>query len=346
MKKKSSMKSMMKKAVCLAAAITLMASLAACGSDGSGGEAESSTPPPASEEPVADAAAEEPATETPATEEPATEEPAPEEPAASASSFDSTKPIVIVSREDGSGTRGAFIELFEIEEKNDDGTKKDMTSKEAVIAKQTDIMMTNVAGDAYAIGYISLGSMNDTVKPVAIDGVEASTDNVKNGTYTVVRPFNIATKGEPSELAAEFIGFILSADGQAVIGESYIPVVDGAAAFEAGGVKGKIVVAGSSSVTPIMEKLKEAYIAVNPDAEIEIQMSDSSAGITAAIDGTCDIAMASRELKDTEQDLTATKIALDGIAVIVNNENPITGMAKSQVKEIFTGAVTEWSGIS
>jgi phosphate transport system substrate-binding protein len=320
---------MVKKTVCLIAAVALMASLAGCG----GGGAEDEQAP---EEPVAEAGEEpaaEPATETPA---------APEE----ASSFDTSKPIIVVSREDGSGTRGAFIELFGIEEKGEDGSKKDMTSKEAVIAKQTDVMMTNVAGDVYAIGYISLGSVNETIKPVNIDGIEATTDNVKNGSYTVSRPFNIATKGEPSKLAADFISYILSADGQAVIGESYIPVVDGAAAFDGGKESGKIVVAGSSSVTPIMEKLKEAYIAVNPDAEIEIQMSDSSAGITAAIDGNCDIAMASRDLKDEEKDLTATQIALDGIAVIVNNENPTADLSKDQVKSIFTGAVTEWSGIS
>ncbi|MDR2163325.1 MAG: substrate-binding domain-containing protein [Clostridiales Family XIII bacterium] len=327
MKKKSSMKGMMKKVVCFAAAITLMASLAAC--SGAGEEPVSEEPVQTSQEP-AEQPAEEPDAEQPET----------------TSNFDASKPIVVVSREDGSGTRGAFIELFEIEEEGEDGSKKDMTTKEAVIAKQTDVMMTNVAGDTYAIGYISLGSMNGTIKAVAIDGVEASTDNVKNGSYTVMRPFNIATKGEPSKLAADFIAYIMSAEGQAVIGESYIPVVDGAPAFEGGKEKGKIVVAGSSSVTPIMEKLKEAYIALNPDADIEIQMSDSSAGITAAIDGNCDIAMASRELKDTEQGLTPTKIALDGIAVIVNNENPAADMTKDQVKSIFTGAVTEWSGIS
>jgi phosphate transport system substrate-binding protein len=265
---------------------------------------------------------------------------------APASNFDTGEAIAVVSREDGSGTRGAFIELFEIEEEGEDGSKKDMTTKEAVIAKQTDVMMTNIAGDAYAIGYISLGSVNDTIKPVGIDGIEATTDNVKNSTYPIVRPFNIATKGEPSGLAADFIGYIMSADGQAVIAESYIPVVENAEAYAGGGQSGKIVVAGSSSVTPIMEKLTEAYMAINPDANIEIQMSDSSAGITAAIDGTCDIAMASRELKDEESELTPTQIALDGIAVIVNNENPASDLTKDQVKSIFTGGVTEWSGIS
>jgi phosphate transport system substrate-binding protein len=204
-----------------------------------------------------------------------------------------------------------------------------------------------VSGDKYAIGYISLGSVNEIIKPVSIDGVEATTDNVKNSTYSIVRPFNIATKGEPSKEAADFISFIMSADGQAVIGESYIPVVEDAAAFESSKPSGKIVVAGSSSVTPIMEKLKEAYNVVNPDLDIEIQMSDSSAGITAAVDGTCDIAMSSRELKDEEAaNLTPTRIALDGIAVIVNNENPTEGFTADQVKAIFTGEVTEWSAVT
>ncbi|GHU56244.1 phosphate-binding protein PstS 2 [Clostridia bacterium] len=260
--------------------------------------------------------------------------------------FDKAKAINVVSREDGSGTRGAFIELFGIEARGGDGSRKDMTTKEAVIAKQTDVMMTNIAGDKYAIGYISLGSLNSTVKAADIEGVTASSENVKNGAYTVSRSFNIATKGEPSELAADFITFILSAEGQAVVAKSYIAIIDNAPPYTGGRLSGKIVVAGSSSVTPIMEKLKEAYIALNPNATIEIQMSDSSAGMTGAIDGTCDIGMASRELKDSERAvLSATQIALDGIAVIVNNENPVTNLTKDQVKGIFTGAMVKWSDV-
>ena len=263
------------------------------------------------------------------------------------SAFDSGKDIVVVSREDGSGTRGAFIELFGIEQKNEDGTKKDLTTKEAIIAKQTDVMMTNIAGDPYAIGYISLGSLNDTIKALQIEGVTPTAENVKNGTYPIARPFNIATKDEVSELAEDFIGFIRSAEGQAVIGGSYIAVDENAPAYAGSKPTGKIVVAGSSSVTPIMEKLKEAYLLINPDATIEIQMSDSSAGITGAIDGTCDIGMASRELKDSElEQLTSTQIALDGIAVIVNHENPITNLTKEQVKAIFTGETLTWSEVS
>ncbi|GHV22716.1 phosphate-binding protein PstS 2 [Spirochaetia bacterium] len=260
--------------------------------------------------------------------------------------FNKAKAIGVVSREDGSGTRVAFIELFGIETRGGDGSRKDMSTKEAVIAKQTDVMMTNIAGDKYAIGYISLGSLNSTVKAADIEGVKASPENVKNGTYTVSRSFNIATKGEPKELAADFIKFILSAEGQAVVAKSYIAVIENAPGFTGSRASGKIVVAGSSSVTPIMEKLKEAYTALNPNANIEIQMSDSSAGMTGAIDGTCDIGMASRELRSSELSvLSAIQIALDGIAVIVNNENPITNLTKEDVKGIFTGAMVNWSDV-
>ncbi len=269
-----------------------------------------------------------------------------ETPGQNVSNFDTKKAINVISREDGSGTRGAFIELFGILQKNEDGTQKDLTTKEAVIARQTDVMMTNVAGDKYAIGYISLGSLNDTVKALNIEGVVPTTENVKNGTYPVSRPFNIATKGEPTGLAKDFIDFILSAEGQAVVSKSYIAVDDAPLAYAGSKPSGKIVVAGSSSVTPVMEKLKEAYLAVNPNAQIEIQMSDSSAGMNGAIDGTCDIGMASRELKDSEKEkLTDIQIALDGIAVIVNNENPAADLTKDQVKAIFTGGVETWNGI-
>ena len=211
---------------------------------------------------------------------------------ASAADFDSSEDITVVSREDGSGTRGAFIELFGIQEEQD-GEKVDMTTDEANITNSTSVMMTTVADDEYAIGYISLGSLDDSVKAVKIDGAEATVDNIKSGDYTIARPFNIATKGTPSDVAQDFINFIMSADGQAVISDNkYIPVDDGAAAFESNGASGKVVVAGSSSVTPVMEKLKEAYVAVNSGAEIEIQESDSTTGMTAAMDGTCDIGMA------------------------------------------------------
>ena len=261
-----------------------------------------------------------------------------------ASSFNDGKEIVVISREDGSGTRGAFIELFGIEQKNDDGTRKDLTTKEAIIAKQTDVMMTNIAGESYAIGYISLGSLNDMVKALDIEGITPTAENVKNGSYPIARPFNIATKSDVSELTEDFINFILAAEGQEVVAKSYIAIVAGSPAYAGNKPSGKIVVAGSSSVTPIMEKLKEAYMEINPNATIEIQLSDSSASITGTIDGTCDIGMASRDLKDSElEKLTSTQIALDGIAVVVNHENPNTNLTKDQIKAIFTGEVLTWS---
>lgn len=255
--------------------------------------------------------------------------------------------ITVVSREDGSGTRGAFIELFGVEEKDADGNKVDHTTEEASITNNTAVMMSTVAGDPYAIGYISLGSLNDTVKALKIEGVEATAENIKAGEYKVSRPFNIATKGEVSEVAQDFIDFIMSPDGQAVIEENgYIPV-DDIADFTSSEAEGKIVVAGSSSVTPVMEKLKEAYLAVNANAEIEIQQSDSTTGMTSAIDGICDIGMASRDLKDTELEagLTPTVIAMDGIAVVVNNENPAEDLTVDQVKSIFTGETTVWGDV-
>lgn len=261
--------------------------------------------------------------------------------------FDKSSDISVVSREDGSGTRGAFIELFGVEEKDANGEKIDYTTEEAIIANSTEIVMTTVAGDDYAIGYSSLGSLNDTVKAVWIDGAEPTAENINNGSYTIARPFNIATKGDVSEITQDFINYILSADGQAIIEDNgYIKASD-AAAFESNGATGKIVIAGSSSVTPVMEKLQEAYQKVNTGAEIEIQESDSTTGMTAAMDGTCDIGMASRELKDTELDggLTPTVIAKDGIAVIVNKNNPIEELTKDQVKSIFKGDVTTWEEV-
>lgn len=262
------------------------------------------------------------------------------------SEFNSIKSINVVSREDGSGTRTAFVELFEIEEKYDDGGRKDMTTKEAVITNQTSVVMTGIASDKYAIGYISLGSLNHMVKAVRVDGTEATAENVKDGTYTISRPFNIATKGEISEVAKDFIDYILSADGQGVVAESYIVVDDDAAPYSGAKPNGKIVVAGSSSVTPIMEKLKEAYLEINPNAAIEIQESDSSAGMMGVIEGTCDIGMASRELKDSElEQITPAQIAIDGIAIIVNNDNAVTDLTKEQVRMIYTGEVLQWSEI-
>ncbi len=263
------------------------------------------------------------------------------------SSFDTTQSISVVSREDGSGTRSAFIELFGIEEEDASGNKVDQTTPGADITNSTSVMMTTISSTPYAIGYISLGSLNDTVKAVKIDGNEASVENVKNGSYKVARPFNIATKSDISEVAQDFIDFILSAEGQAVVEENgYVSVVTGEA-YAGNQPSGKVVVAGSSSVTSVMEKLKEAYLQVNPNATIEVQQSDSTAGMTSAIDGICDIGMASRDLKDSEKEkgLTATVIAMDGIAVIVNPDNTVDDLTSEQVKSIFKGETTVWSDV-
>ena len=255
--------------------------------------------------------------------------------------------ITVVSREDGSGTRGAFIELLGIEEKDANGEKMDMTTEDAKITNSTSVMMATVEGDVNAIGYISLGSLNESVTAVKVDGAEATADNVAAGTYKVQRPFNIATNGTPSEAAQDFINFIMSKEGQAVVVDNGYIAVGAQPEYEAGNAEGKIVVAGSSSVTPVMEKLKEAYAAVNPKVEIEVQQSDSTTGMQSAIDGLCDIGMASRELKDseTEAGLTATVIAQDGIAIIVNNGSGIKELTSEQIKSIYTGEITTWEDI-
>ena len=253
--------------------------------------------------------------------------------------------IDVVSREDGSGTRGAFIELFGIEVKDADGNKTDRTTPDAIIANQTEVMMQNVAGDKNAIGYASLGSVDDSIKVLSIDGTEASAENVLNGSYKISRPFNIATKGNLSDATQDFINYILSAEGQKVINDNgYIQIDDKAEAFQSNGATGEITVAGSSSVTPVMEKLKEAYEAVNSGVSITIQESDSTTGMTSAMEGVCDIGMASRELSEEEAaELTPVKIALDGIALIVNPENALNGLSAEQVCSIFTGEITDWS---
>ena len=290
------------------------------------------------------ATTEENGTEEASAEEPA-EEAAEETPAEETGSSLAGNEITVVSREDGSGTRGAFIELTGVEQKDENGEKTDLTTVEAIITNSTEVMMTTVAGDENAIGYASMGSLNDTVKAVQVNGVDPTAENVKNGTYELARPFNIATLGDVSDVAQDFINFIMSAEGQAVIEEKgYIKIDENAAPFESNGATGKIVVAGSSSVTPVMEKLQEAYLAVNSGAEIELQESDSTTGMTQTIDGTCDIGMASRDLKDSELEagLVSTSIALDGIAVIVNNANDVNDLSTDDIAAIFKGERTEW----
>lgn len=260
--------------------------------------------------------------------------------------FDTSSDITVVSREDGSGTRGAFIELFGVQQE-ENGEKVDMTTEEAVIANSTAVMMTTVAGDDYAIGYASLGSLDDTTKALKVDGVEPSVDTIKDGSYKISRPFNIVTKDNVSDVAQDFINYIMSEDGQKIISANKYIEVANSGAFTSTNPKGKIVVAGSSSVTPVMEKLIEAYKAINTNADIELQESDSTTGITSTSDGTCDIGMASRELKDTETSLglKATVIAMDGIAVIVNNNNPADDYTVDQVKNIFTGSAAKWEDV-
>ena len=258
------------------------------------------------------------------------------------------KSVVLISREEGSGTRGAFVELFGIEMKNAEGKKVDFTSEEADITNSTEVMLTSVAGNKYAIGYVSLGSLNKTVKAIKIEGVSPSVSTIKNGTYKISRLFNIITKETGlSENASDFIRFILSSDGQAIVeANGYISAAQNPA-YIATGKKGKITVAGSSSVTPVMEKLAEAYEKLNPEIKIEVQMSDSTTGVNSALNGVCEIGMASRELKDSEKAKGALqiKIAIDGIAVIINKENPTESASIQSVKDLYIGTISKWGDV-
>lgn len=250
--------------------------------------------------------------------------------------------ITVVSREDGSGTRSAFSELMGVVK--DD---KDNTTDTAEVTNSTSVMLTTVAGNKAAIGYVSLGSLNDTVKAVKVDGVEATAENVKAGKYAVSRPFNIVTGKDLTPLAQDFISYILSTDGQAVVDEKgYISITQGEA-YKASGQTGTLTIAGSTSVAPLMEVLADKYMALNSGVKIEIQQSGSSAGITSAIEGVCQIGMASRELKDSEtaKGVTAAKIAMDGIAVIVNKDNSCSELTSDQIRKIYTGETTQWSDL-
>ena len=259
-----------------------------------------------------------------------------------------TDTISVLTREEGSGTRGAFIELLGIEEKNADGKKVDKTIDTAETTNSTSVMITTVQGNKAAIGYISLGSLDKSkVKALKVDGAEAAADNVKSGEYKVSRPFNIATKGDATGVASDFIKFILSADGQAVVEKNGYISEGNTGAYKASGQKGKITLGGSSSVTPVMEKRKEAYVKLNPNVTIDVQQNDSSSGMKGAIDGIYDIGMASRDVKDSEKEagLNSIKIALDGIAVIVNKDNTLDSITSEQIKNIYIGSLTKWSEI-
>ena len=262
-----------------------------------------------------------------------------------AAKFDASKTISVVTREEGSGTRDAFTELTGVLVKDGDN-KTDNTTTSAVTINSTEAVITNVKDNEAAIGYISLGSLNDTVKALKIGGVEATADNVKSGNYAVSRPFNIAYKGELSDVAQDFVDYIMSSDGQKIVSDNGYVTVSENAAYSGKKPSGKISVAGSSSVSPVMEKLAEAYQKVNTNAKVEIQTSDSSAGMQSAMGGTCDIGMASRDLKDEEKSaLKVETIAKDGIAVIVNNANTCDDLTLDQVKSIYTGETTVWSDI-
>ena len=252
--------------------------------------------------------------------------------------------ITVMSREDGSGTRGAFVELTGVEQ--DD---VDMTTVDAVITNSTAVMLTSVAGDPAAIGYVSMGSLNETVKAVSVDGNAATVEGIKDGSYTLSRPFVVTTFGEVGEIAQDLLNYIMSAEGQAIINEEgYIAIDDAAEAYTAAGVSGEITVGGSSSVTPVMEKLAEAYMALNPDVTVVVQQSDSTTGVTGTIEGTVDLGMASRALKaeEEEQGVVGTTIAMDGIAVIVNLENDTEDLTTEQIMNIYTGAITDWSELA
>lgn len=261
----------------------------------------------------------------------------------SASGFDTKSNISVITREDGSGTRSAFIELTGVQEEKD-GTKTDNTLSSAIVQSSTQAVLTGVAGDPTAIGYISLGSLNDTVKAAKIDGVEPTSETVKDGSYKISRPFNIATKDNLSEAAQNFIDYILSKEGQEIVNKDYVEAVDNAEPFAGAKGKGKVKVGGSTSVSPVMEKLAEAYQKVNKDVTVEVNTSDSSTGMSQAAEGTVDIGMASRELKDSEtaKGIKGTVIAKDGIAVIVNKSNTVEDIKLDQLKGIYTGSITTW----
>ena len=256
--------------------------------------------------------------------------------------------ITVISREEGSGTRGAFVELFGIEEKDADGNKVDKTRSDAEFYSSTSVVLSSVAGDPNAIGYVSLGSLKDTVKALEIDGVAATVENVKNGTYKITRPFNIAIKEDAPELAQDFIAYILSAEGQAVVEANGYISSGNNGAYAGTKPEGSITVSGSSSISPLMEKLIEAYQKVNTDADIKLQQSDSSTGMSDVAEGKSEIGMASRELKDSERSkgLVPTVICTDGVAVIVSPENSVNGLTSEQIKKIYTGEISAWSELN
>ena len=322
----------------LAVSAMLVGCLAGCGSTSNDTASAAASSAAATEVATAAPAAEtETATEAPAASAAETEAPSAE---ATGSNLDSD--ITVVSREEGSGTRGAFVELMKIQD--DDG---DHTVETAEISNSTSVVTQTVAGNTAAIGYISLGSLNDSVNAVKVDGVEPTVENIKAGSYAVSRPFEICYKDENlTDLGKDFISYIMSAEGQKIVDdEGYIAMDESAESYTGSGMSGNLSLNGSTSVSPLMEKLAEAYRAINPDVTIDIQQTGSGAGITATVDGTCEIGMSSRALKDEElaQGITEQQIALDGIAVIVNKDNGVEDLSSEQIRQIFVGEVTNWA---
>lgn len=266
---------------------------------------------------------------------------------ASAKPFDPTNPVYVITREEGSGTRDAFVELTDVLEKMENGNRTDHTTIEAAVLSSTQAVMSNIISSPYAIGFISLGSMNDSIKAVKVNGVAPTTETIQDGAYAIARPFHIATKEKVSDAAADFIAFILSEEGQAVVTDTGYVAVGEAKPYNGNGAAGVVKVSGSSSVSPVMEKLTEAYKQVNEQIKVELQTTDSSSGMTAAVEGTCDIGMASRDLKDSELErgLKETQIAMDGITVIISHENPVDSLTVEQIKDIYTGQAKTWDFI-
>lgn len=261
--------------------------------------------------------------------------------------FNTSRGITVVSREDGSGTRTAFIEITGVQARDADGNNRDFTTLDAEIANGTSLVIGSVAGNEYAMGYISLGSLNDNVRAINVNGAAPTSANVQSGAYPLFRTFYVSVQNDLDSATQSFIDFMLSQEGQAVVSGNYIPVSANAPAFAGENPGGTIVVAGSTSVAPLMERLREAYIAINPNVNIEINVQGTSAGIQASINGTAQIGMSSRALNATElESVNAIAIAYDGLAVIVNNANPLADITTEEIRQIFVGELTRWNEIN
>ena len=253
----------------------------------------------------------------------------------------SSDEITVVSREDGSGTRGAFVEAAGVV----DSQGNDITTVKAEITNSTSVVIQSVISNVNSVGYISIGALSDDIKASKIDGVEPTAENVNSGDYKISRPFSVVEKEGTSEIAKDFIEYILSDEGQEVVKNTGFIALKGNGKYEKKEIEGKVVIAGSTSVGPVMEVLAQEYMEINPEVEVEIQQTGSTAGIESTLAGACDIGMSSRNLKDTEiaKGLKGTVIARDGIAIVVNKENPCSALDLEDVKEIFAGEIINWS---